>query len=188
MKIILIVVILILILIKSTFMKSNDKYNKAYTLGTFYLNSIDPDTIKKPAVMFDIDDTILMVNEKTGKLTINKPMLKLLNECIKRGYLIIIITARDSVYTKETIEDLNHNSINYSYLYCRKNPKDNYELFKSDIKKYLLDTFGIHIVMSVGDNLIDIIGEYSGYGIKLPNKTNKKLYHINFNRQLEEVI
>ena len=30
--------------------------------------------------------------------------------------------------------------------------------------------------MSVGDNLIDIYGRYSGYGIKLPNKTDNKLY------------
>ena len=30
--------------------------------------------------------------------------------------------------------------------------------------------------MSIGDQYIDIIGPKSGYGLKLPSKTDKKLY------------
>ena len=47
---------------------------------------------------------------------------------------------------------------------------------------------GFTIIMSVGDNDIDIIGEYSGYSIKLPNKTDPRLFHVNMENQLENVI
>jgi hypothetical protein len=31
--------------------------------------------------------------------------------------------------------------------------------------------------MSIGDNEIDILGDYSGYAIKLPNVNDPRLFH-----------
>jgi len=33
--------------------------------------------------------------------------------------------------------------------------------------------------MSIGDNIIDVDGENSGYFIKLPNHNDPNLYHLN---------
>lgn len=188
----LILIILIIFLVlylnnKETF-KNNNCYETAYELGINYLNSIEQNiqNIPKMSVMFDIDDTILYVQENNLKPI--KPIIKLLNECIKRNILVIIITARDNKYREETINDLKKYKIRYSYLYCRQSPQDDHNLFKSNIKKNLLENYGINIVMSLGDNLVDIVGDYSGYCIKLPNKTNKKLYHIDTNGEFVEIV
>jgi len=180
MKLILILFLILIILqiIEKKKEKLEDMPNiKAYKmankLGIGYINNFNL-PIKGTAVMFDIDDTLLYVNG--NNLIPIKPMINLLNYCIEKGLLIIIITARDNKYQKETINDLNHFGINYSFLYLRQTPQDNHELFKSNIKEQLIKNHGIHILMSVGDNTIDIIGPYSGYGLKLPNKSNKNLY------------
>jgi predicted secreted acid phosphatase len=161
--------------LKSVF---NNVYDIAYNLGKEYIDSFPLNTVSNPAIMFDIDDTLLYVNDFNGfhiGLEPIKPMIKLLNYAIKKGINIIIITARDSVSRHSTEEDLNNNGIVYNELYLRKNPKDNYELFKNDIKKKYT-SMGYTIIMSVGDNNIDIIGDYSGYGLKLPNKTDSRLF------------
>ena len=155
---------------------NNKEYNRAKKIGqTFINNYIEKYNLpKKGAVMFDIDDTLLYVNR--FDLIPIKQIIDLLNYCINRGLLIIIITARDSVYRKQTIQDLNDNFINYSFLYLRKNGDDRIDTFKSKVKRELYENNGIEILMSVGDNDIDILGAYSGFGIKLPNKDNPRLY------------
>ena len=150
-------------------------YKTASALGHKYINGINKvNKTNKNAVMFDIDDTLLYV--KNDSLIPIKPMIDLLNYCIKKNLLIIIITARDQKYKKYTIDDLNNNGINYSFLYLRKSPEDDNENFKSKIKEQLYSDYGIKILMSIGDQYIDIIGPKSGYGLKLPSKTDKKLY------------
>ena len=178
MKLILLILFLILLYI---IRKENSKedmqnlkaYTKANKLGKKYIKSIKK-LPNKAAVMFDIDDTLLYVN--SDNLIPIKNLINLLNFCIDKELLIVIITARDNKYRQETINDLNKNGINYSILYCRNNPQDNYELFKSDVKKKLKIDNNIEIIMSVGDQLIDVLGEYSGYGLKLPNKSDPNLY------------
>jgi len=161
---------------KSTFI---DVYENAYQLGKKYIDDFPLSSVKNAAIMFDIDDTLLAVNGLNGlnglNLTPIKPIIKLLKYADKKGIYIIIITARDSIFTSHTKKDLKENNINYDELYLRKSPKDNYELFKSDIKKqYTLN--GYNIIMSVGDNDIDVIGNYSGYSLKLPNNSDSRLY------------
>ena len=118
-----------------------------------------------------------------------KPIINLLNECNKRNFKVIIITARDSIYIEDTVQDLLnigiypnqdnlYNSNYYDYIYLRHSPKDNHNLFKSDIKKKLYDN-GIQTIMSIGDNDVDINGNYSGYAIKLPNTKAPMLFHKN---------
>ncbi len=128
----------------------------------------------KSGVMFDIDDTLLYVKNDNTLRPI-KPIIDLLNYCITQDLLIIIITAREEKYKQYTIDDLNNYGINYSFLYLR-GPEDHGEMFKSKIKENLYYNYGIKILLSVGDNIIDIIGPKSGYSLKLPNKTDKKLY------------
>ena len=176
-------------------MKLNKKpigvYDVAYKLGIDYLNKIDyqPNYM----VMFDIDDTLLYSTLKPIK-----PIIKLMKECNKRGIKVIIITARDSIYTNETIEDLMYNNIYlkeyhipknavyYDYIYLRHSPQDDNEMFKSKVKEKMFNQ-NLFTIMSIGDNNIDIIGNYSGYGIKLPNKKDPRLFHLNSKKQLENV-
>ena len=192
MKIIILLILIIILLIilnnnKEIMVIENvfnlKAYKNANILGKKYINSFNI-LPNKGAVMFDIDDTLLFVK---NKLIINnqglintlipiRPIINLLNFCLSKNLLIIIITARDNKYKQETINDLNKNSINYSFLYCRHSPQDNHDLFKSDVKENLKNNHGIEILMSVGDQLVDVIGPCSGYGIKLPNKSNLNLY------------
>jgi len=162
----------------------NKVYEVAYTLGMNYLKIANHNNffdLKHPAVMFDIDDTLI---HYTGKPI--KPIIKLLNECIKLNLTVIIITARDSQYTDETIKELKKHGIKCDLLYLRK-PTDDLRKFKSKIKEYLKENEDITIILSVGDNIIDVDGEYSGYFIKLPNTSDSKLYHLNSEKKLEVV-
>jgi predicted secreted acid phosphatase len=156
--------------------KNKDAYQTAYELGINYLNIMnerDYYNLKHPAVMFDIDDTLI---EFSGKPI--KPIIKLLNKCISEGLLVIIITARSSIFYNETVHELVNNKIRWSYLFMR-NANDSINTFKSIIKKKLAENENINIIMSVGDNVIDIDGDYSGYWIKLPNHNDSNLYHLN---------
>jgi predicted secreted acid phosphatase len=162
----------------------NKVYEVAYTLGINYLKiSIDNNffDLKHPAVMFDIDDTLIHYSGKPIK-----PIIKLLNECIKLKLIVIIITARDFRFKDETIKELKKHGIKYHLLYLRKQT-DNIRTFKSNIKKHLKETDDITIILSVGDNIIDVDGEYSGYFIKLPNTSDPKLYHLNSDKKFEMV-
>jgi len=156
---------------KENFMQTN-VYKRAANLAVKY---IDKTVIKpKSAVMFDIDDTLLFVNGNT--LNPITPMIDLLNYCIIKDLLIVIITARSEDYRKQTIADLNKYGINYSYLYLRKSPQDDNSEFKSRQKERLLTDYGIKILMSFGDQMVDIIGDYSGYSLKLPSKSDPRLF------------
>jgi predicted secreted acid phosphatase len=162
----------------------NKVYEVAYNLGMNYLKIANHNNffdLKHPAVMFDIDDTLIHYSGKPIK-----PIIKLLNECIKLNLTVIIITARDSQYTDETIKELKKHGIKCDLLYLRK-PTDDLRKFKSKIKEYLKENEDITIILSVGDNIIDVDGEYSGYFIKLPNTSDSKLYHLNSEKKLEVV-
>jgi len=168
--------IIIIILIVFYFMsRRKNVYQVAYDLGINFLNNIPLED--NYAVMFDIDDTLLF--SETGKPI--KPIIKLLKECNKLGIQVLIITARDSRFKSETINELMElgiypsnteisprNAGFYDFIYLRQNPKDNNDYFKSKVKEKLFKN-GIYTIMSVGDNDVDVLGDYSGYCIKLPN-------------------
>jgi hypothetical protein len=181
------IIIIIIITLIYLFMqkKKPNIYNTAYTLGINYLNNFDYNP--RYTVMFDIDDTLLLDGAP------NKPILKLLKECNKRKIKVVIITARSSIYTQETIFELEENDItfnkgkyHYNFIYLRHSPEDDHDLFKSNVKENLYNQ-GYLTIMSVGDQNVDIVGKYSGYGIKLPNKTDPRLFHINGLGKLENV-
>jgi hypothetical protein len=168
------------------FMKKNkDVYDIAYNLGIHYLDQVGYNP--RYMVMFDIDDTLLHVS--TMKPI--KKMVKLLKECKKRNLKVAIITARDSKYKNATLHDLENLGLvfqrDYDFFYLRISPQDDHEMFKSDVKEDLYDQ-GFFTIMSVGDNTIDIVGPYSGYGIKLPNISDPRLFHVNHTGKLENVL
>jgi hypothetical protein len=194
MKVIIIVIIALFVIL---FMRPvKNVYTIAYKLGMNYLDNLilDPSY----AVMFDIDDTIIF----TDNYKPIKPIIKLIKECNKRNILVLIITARDSIYTKETIIELEkngiyskydnftgspRNAIFYDFLYLRKNPEDNDILFKSRVKERLARKNGVITVLSIGDNEVDVNGKYSGYAIKLPNVNDNRLFHKDTHGNFVEV-
>ena len=192
-SIILIIILLIILnLLKERFSNNTNspemvKKNinqTAYELGINYLNIMnerDYYNLKYPAVMFDIDDTLI---DHSGKPM--KDIINLLNVCIDLGLIIIIITARSVSSEEYTIRELEKNKIRYNVLYLRHD-NDDINTFKSKTKQYLAEKENMTIIMSVGDNLIDVDGNYSGYFIKLPNQTDSRLYHLNSDKKLEIV-
>ena len=195
--IIILIILIIILLIKNNTTKfsiinnsedlfdmRNKVYDVAYTLGMNYLNIANHNNLfnlKQPAVMFDIDDTLIHYSEKPIK-----PIIKLLNECIKLNLIVVIITARESRYKDLTIKELKKHGISCDLLYLR-NPTDDIKTFKSKIKEYLKESEDITIILSVGDNIIDVDGDYSGYFLKLPNAIDPKLYHLNSDKKFEMV-
>jgi predicted secreted acid phosphatase len=133
--------------------------------------------------MFDIDDTLLTISGKKIKSIIN-----LLNYAKRQGFVIIIITAREDLGTNFTIKQLYENQINYDRLYLRPKNKDPYS-FKTNLKESIYKTYNIPFVMSVGDQWLDVSGNYSGYGLKLPDPTDNFLWNLNVNNgQWEKII
>ena len=177
--------------IENNFMNENNftnQYNTALELGKNYLSNMRSNHfggLSKPCVMFDIDDTLLDV---TGnRLKKIKQMIELLNLAKRYNLLILIITARDVKFLKETKDDLRRHKIYYDMLFLRK-PTDDFYEFKSKLKESLAMNHGVHTILSVGDNFWDISGAYSGYGLKLPNQSDRNLYHINAIGNIEKVI
>jgi predicted secreted acid phosphatase len=142
--------------------------------------------------MFDIDDTLL--NTKNFKPI--KPIVNLVKLCNELKITVLIITARDSRYTQETAQDLAElnmyprlhkkdfifpeDALFYDYLYLRHSPRDDHDYFKSHVKQRLFELENVRTIMSVGDNVIDIVGDYSGYALKLPNHNDPRLYHKDY--------
>ena len=155
--------------------EDSELYHIAYELGVHYLEIVK-NNVQKPAVMFDIDDTLLYIPKNGQPLKPIVSIIRLLNYCLNNEITVIIITARDSRSTKETKDELKKWNIGYNYLYLRQSPKDDYQYFKNDIKKEYSEKYGFDIIMSVGDNDIDIVGDYSGYGLKLPDNSDSRLY------------
>lgn len=186
--IIIIIILGVIVFIPSmniSFMKKKNVYRDAYDLGKRYLDISKKSKyygLTYPAVMFDIDDTLIDYSGKEIKEIIN-----LLKKCISMGIIVIIITARPEESREYTIEQLNHFDIRYGALFLRS-PSDDFHTFKSKIKQQLSEKNDIVTIMSIGDNIIDIDGDYSGYWIKLPNHTDSGLYHLNASGLPEEII
>ena len=154
---------------------TNNVYNEAFTIGEKIIinnlqNKLSLSNNTKKAVMFDTDDTLIKYSGEPIS-----EIIHLLNYSKFLGYLVIIITARSDKYYYETINELSKHNITYDKIYLKKDTENFYD-FKSNIKESLFKTMNIQIILSVGDNWIDVNGDYSGDFIKLPNKTDSKLY------------
>jgi predicted secreted acid phosphatase len=158
-----------------------DLYQIANELGVTWLKLIKNPNIHQ-AVMFDIDDTLLTTSGKKIKSIID-----LLNFAKRQGFIVIIITAREEPGTNFTIKQLHENGINYDRLYLRPVGQDPYT-FKTKLKEFIYKKYHFPFVMSIGDQWLDVRGDYSGYSIKLPDTVDPKLHFLNPNNSQWEYI
>jgi hypothetical protein len=173
-------------------MKRDDIYTIAFNKGVEWLNFVNNENkkIKIPniqqAIMFDIDDTLLNVNKNFKQID---PIVNLLKYSKKLGFLVIIITAREKTETNLnfTIQQLYNNGIFYHRLYLRPVGENPYT-FKTNLKKMILQEYNIPFILSVGDQWFDVDNIYSGYSLKLPNETDKRLYFLNLNNKQWEYL
>jgi len=95
------------------------------------------------AVMFDIDDTLIFTNGKP-----NVPIIELLYEAKRRGYKVIIITARPGFghVIRWTIGQLKEYKIPYHYL----------GFTSADTKSLMKKQLPYNFVLSVGDMPTDL--------------------------------
>ena len=115
-----------------------------YNLKTWGVHYISNRTVNLgDAVMFDIDDTLIFTNGRP-----NAPIIELLYEAQKRGYKIIIITARPGLghVISWTIQQLKEYGIPYHYL----------GFTSPDTKSLMKKQLPYNFVLSVGDMPTDL--------------------------------
>lgn len=129
--------------------------------------------IKNPAIIFDIDDTLICATNNGYGLFIGdciEPIVDLYNTAKKIGVRPIIITARGGVdfVVKETMDLLNKCKIKGFYsIYFRPVYAEDPYFYKTSARKHANDS-GFNIVMSVGDQEWDV-GDFGGIPVKLPS-------------------
>jgi predicted secreted acid phosphatase len=123
--------------------------------------------IYKPAIVFDIDGTL--VDEEAGLPIL--PVIKVYNQSLELGFSNFIVTARTNYdktneLTKKQLKECG--ILNYSGLVFRPDAFVDVSTFKKGARKQIHDS-GFTILMSVGDNVCDI-GDYGGLGVLLKPK------------------
>ena len=162
------------------------KLQKARELGIEYLDKMEAlkfGNFKNPAVMFDIDETLSFYGV---------PLIEIVDiakHAQSKGLLIVIITARPTSsleFSKKELKDL---GIQYDYMF-HLSDNDNIQTYKQGVKAKLKEQGDVNIIMSIGDNIIDVAGNHSGYSIKLPNVSSgdDNLYHLNKDSKLVKVM
>ena len=126
----------------------------------------------KPAIVFDIDGTILVegVYAPNNQSDIITDVYNFLLKSQEMGITIFIITARpdflkNRIGTLNMLDDL---GINYEYLYMwDRNIFESATIFKTMSRE---DIFiqGYNVLMSLGDNVWDY-GDYGGLGVHIYN-------------------
>lgn len=140
-----------------------------YTMGTIPILSG-----RIPAVVFDIDDTL--IDSHTGKGIY--PMILLYNKIRRMGIPIFIITARPIMYLHTTRKELSDHGINgYEDLFMvdndiriiSENPhmEEDKAMRKAKARKYI-ESEGYDILLNIGDDPGDMMYGHYIYGIKLP--------------------
>lgn len=158
--------------------------NKICKEGIKYINALQ--VKENDIAIFDVDDTCLSSVQyylkydfsysagrylkycKQNVLPAIPVVLDLYQACLKKGLDIYILTAR-FVQEKE-ITELNLNKSgydNYKQIIMRKIniPSSEYKLRK----KKALTNLGKHIIINVGDQISDGIGNYEDKFVKIPN-------------------
>lgn len=127
----------------------------------------DMELPSNPAIIFDIDDTLI---RSSNGSCINHIRV-LYNYALTKGITPILITARVGLskesmeYTKLQLDICN--IYGYKYIYFRPKLWENILYYKNYARKNVTNK-GYNIVMSVGDMEWDVVGEYTGVGILVP--------------------
>ena len=139
-----------------------------------HMNKISKDIINylsqlnvedKDCIVFDIDETLIDLNGN-----VIQPIVDIYNYAKKIKYLIVLITGRTGLqkvveYTTSQLK--NKNITGYKYLYLRPNINEDPFIYKENARKSLVYNEGYTIIMSIGDQILDM-GKYGGKGILLP--------------------
>lgn len=118
-----------------------------------------------PAIVFDIDDTLITSGGRCIQQTID-----FYNYVKSRGIKTVIITNRGGTkdVIKYTIKQLDDCGVGRAeYMYFRLPDKDNPYRYKEKSRKNAHEEMGLNIIMSLGDMPWDI-GNYGGYGFIVP--------------------
>ena len=173
---------------------------EAQSLGKKYIDSVVLKKVRKPTVVWDLDDTLVFVNYNNNVLdnkkntTLNKmnykstkrddpgyfykpnkPMVNLCKYFKKKGVTNIIVTNRDPYYKRWTAKNVKKYNIPIDELYTRRKPDDTVPSFKNAIKKDL-EKNGYTILLTVGDQYTDLNRPRSYEAtLKLPDTVDKKI-------------
>lgn len=130
---------------------------------------------KSPAVVFDIDDTL--IDSETEERI--EPMYLLYKKVQRMGLTIFLITARSKTYLSETKEELGkHGLTGYRTLFMVDNDiriiskypsvyREDKAMRKAKARKIIEDS-GYDILLNIGDDPGDMQYNHYIYGIKLP--------------------
>jgi len=129
------------------------------------LLSFDPMYVDNPAVVFDIDDTLI---DSVSERTIHS-IHRLYDVVQQLGIPIFLVTARDPRYRAYTQRQLQRSNITgyQELLMIPLNRNRNRGLAKAEHRKYI-ESLGYRILMNVGDDPKDFINDTSIFQIKLP--------------------
>jgi len=165
-------------------------------LSKFVNESIITRTEKNLAVVFDIDETLMLSDKmliqdphQTEKYHVYyktnavKGMHKIYNLIKNKGIAIYLITARSENYRQETIDELKLTGYD-SYIKLFLRPEKSTEggddcvcFYKEKVRKQISESK--HIILNVGDQNTDLMGGYYEYGWKFPSSYNGNCKHIN---------
>ena len=119
----------------------------------------------KPVIVFDIDNILL-----DSAKTIIYPIFNIYNYARMLNITIAIITSRFGTKSivEDTIKELKSNGIDTDgFLYFRNPSKIDYLKFKNSARANIVKR-GYNIIMTLGCNDLDITGNNTGYGVKIP--------------------
>lgn len=115
------------------------------------------------AVVFDIDETLIDLNEQRIE-----PVYALYRYCLNAGLHLFIVTARTIHYANETHTELaEHEITGYIDAYFRKSGEVDVGSFKLNSRKHIHER-GYVVIMSIGDQETDF-GLYGGHGVLVPS-------------------
>tara|TARA_R110000868_G_scaffold266583_1_gene525803 strand:+ start:12928 stop:13698 length:771 start_codon:yes stop_codon:yes gene_type:complete len=161
-----------------------------YTQATTYLAKHLHDSKKRPAIVFDIDETTLSdwpmmiktqfhnepatmdkwINEASA--TTIKPALALYRYAQEQHVAVFFITGRAEHLRAATIKNLHKGGYhNWAGLYLRPDgdrQQESVTEYKSHIRQAITQR-GYHIVLNVGDQYSDLCGGNAQQTVKLPN-------------------
>lgn len=144
----------------------------------------------KPAVVFDIDETLLSnysafesmkfsFNQRTWQRWVNsakapaiEPMLELYNYLIQQGVSVFIITGRKEKSLRQTKKNLTKSGyVDWTNLFLRQKWAVDIpaETYKTKIRQQLVEKDGYQILASFGDQESDLSGGFAEQTFKLPN-------------------
>lgn len=120
--------------------------------------------VANPAVVFDIDDTLIDSVSGLEILPVTACYHFMSNYATP-----FIITSRVDEPTNRLItinQLIKIGIVNYRGIFFRPRELVDYHQYKKDRRKYIVEKLGYSVVMSIGDSIWDV-GEYGGYGVLL---------------------